>query len=60
MIAFLLGAGTVWLAAEVVTAGPRISSVKATPFHTVLTRGIHFRGRWNGRLYALEVWREHG
>lgn len=33
--------------------------LSATRFHTVLTEGIHFRGRIGGRLYALEVWREH-
>lgn len=66
MLLLSLGAGVTWLAAELYRLAvdapltrPDTGGFKVMRFHTVLTEGVNVRGRVNGRLYSLEVWREH-
>jgi hypothetical protein len=32
---------------------------KLTRYHTILTAGVNLRGRLGGRLYSVDLWREH-
>jgi hypothetical protein len=38
----------------------RLGGWQATRYCTIVTEGVNFRGRVRGRLYSLDVWREHG
>lgn len=38
----------------------RMRRVNATRYVTILSEGLHLRARAGGRLYAVDLWREHG
>jgi hypothetical protein len=60
---FLIGlvagaAGVLWK--RIPYTHPATDGWKATRYCTILTEGVNFRGRVRGRLYSLDIWREHG
>ena len=65
MIPLALGAAAVTGLAYAWRAIPyshpmRTGNVTLTRYTTILTQGVHVRGRVAGRLYAADFWREHG
>ncbi len=58
LLGFAIGAaGALWK--RIPYTHPDTDGWKTTRYCTILTEGVNVRGRVRGRLYSIDLWREH-